>query len=779
MKLFCNRPMTVLCTVFLCAAAGGFFLFWENGSASLLLTVLACLFPVAAGAVVLLLRRGKRRQAAAAIAAVALAALALMQSYMTFAGRYAAFWASSVQKSVVVEGIVTDRRGSGGYLSSFALTVESVDGREAEGQVILTCHYTADLRPGQVISVRATAVSLEESAGDGYMATALLGDGFAAGLVSESEADITLLGEETHNLRVAAGRLRRTLAARLTHLTKDARGLPAALLLGDRSVLDDAVRRDFARAGVSHLLAISGLHMTLLFGLLDVLLRLLRVPRRARALILCPASIGYLILLGFPPSATRAIIMLGMVYISTLISARADGLTSLSLAGALIVLVNPCTVADAGFWMSYLATFGILALSPLWRAPASGRADDSLIRRLLCKLCRAGFTLGAGLLVGIAAMTFTLVAVASVIGELGVLSPIATLLLTPVCGGVLILSLIALPFFGTAAGDGLGHIIEWLCRLMVDCCAYMGDPAWAVVSLRHPAVLPLAAGALLATVILLSVHLSPRWRWAPVLPALILWVGIGGVTAMGMTTAQELPTVTYLQPSSQSDALVLTAGYESMICDLSNGSLTALRAAMREAEDLGATELSVLMLTHYHSRTATTLGTFLAENKVRTVWAPVPTDAEDYYLLLSYIEKADAAGVPLTVYERGEALTVFGGGAVTLQTAALERSVQPVLLLTLDTDTSNPESGTLVYCGSAVFEGTLSDAASAAVAEAEKVIFGNHGPLPKAAFGGSLAYRAGVSVILTEEGDVAGYFDPAPLPADADIWLGQRRMETN
>ena len=57
----------------------------------------------------------------------------------------------------------------------------------------------------------------------------------------------------------------------------ESRGLPSALLLGDKTYLSDSTRRDFSRAGVSHLLAISGLHVTLIFGMLAVFLRLIGV----------------------------------------------------------------------------------------------------------------------------------------------------------------------------------------------------------------------------------------------------------------------------------------------------------------------------------------------------------------------------------------------------------------------------------------------------------------------------------------------------------------------
>lgn len=779
MELFRNRPLFLLCTVFLGVSAGGMFVF-RDGSAGLrwaLFGGLAIACVAAAGIIGRLLWRKRQvRRATVGAIALLLTIVALMQSYGLFAGKQTRQAEALAHKTVNVTAVVTDRRGSGGYLSSFALSPEAVDGESLSGTILLTCHYPADLRPGDMVEITAMALSLEEVAGDGYDATALRGDGYVLGLVSETEDDLTILRTNTEKLPVKAGLLRRTLAARLNLLADGAFGLPSAFLLGDKVALDDTVRRNFARAGVSHLLAISGLHMTLLFGLSEGILCLLRVPKRIRAILLAVLSLAYLILLGFPPSATRAVLMLGVTYLSTLLSARADALTSLGLAGALIVAATPYAVCDAGFWMSYLATFGLLTLAPIlqsFQTPGQEK-DASLPMRGLALIQKLAFGLGVGIL----AMTFTLFIVAAVIGEIGILSPLSTVILTPLCGGILLLSPIALCLFGTAAGDVIGSLIRMIGELMARITASLAEPSWAVISLRHPAVLPLAVGMLVALVVLLSMKIPKKRRSVILLPVLVGWALIGGLIAVENMRAAERPMVSFVQPSSQSDALVLAAGGEGFICDLSNGSLTALRGAMLEAERQGATELAVLMLTHYHSRTASSLGAFFAQEKVRTLWVPYPADAEEYSLLSVYWEKAAAAGVTVSVYRPGDLLTLFGSSTLTLQTSKLKRSVQPVLLLGLDTCPAVAGKGEVVYCGSAVFESELAEEASALVSEADTVIFGNHGPLPKQAFGEALSYRTDVTVtvILSREGDVAGYFDPSALPADAALWWGQKRL---
>ena len=778
MDIFRYRPLFLWCTAFTAASAGGFLLFgvkagMVNGiSAGLLLgLVLACLFLAGVGVCVALTLTHRRRQAVTLVLAVIVSALGLWQSYATFAGAQTRRLASLEGETVTATGVITERRSGEGQLSGFSLELSHVNGVPTDGMAVLNCYYNADLHAGDVVEICATAISLEESAGDGYSAIALLGDGYVFAIQSANETEVTVTDTCRDRLSIRLSEGRRTLVNRL-HLAVDQRvsGLPAALLLGDRTALSDAVQRDFARAGASHILAISGLHMTLLFGLLYAVLRLCRVPRRPRAILLLVAALGYLLTLGFPLSATRAVIMLAFVYLSTLFYLRADSLTSLGVAGVLILVVEPVAAADAGFWMSYLAVLLILSLSPWVDAITSEKHWSESRKPWLTRARRVCLKLIAGILVSVIAVSATLSVVTAVIGEMGVLSPVSTLLMTPLCGAILMLSLVALPLATTPAGHAIGWLIERICILMQDLAATLSEPRWVVVSLMHPAVLPIAVSMLAALLVLLGLRLSARRRWVIALPLLAGWVAIFGVLGISNALSDGLKT-SYIQPSSAADMLVMVEGRDAVICDFSNGSMTSLSMAANEASRRGATEISVLVLTHYHRATSGSLGRLLAREKVRELWMPYPENESDYYFLLDCIEKAEGAGTEVVLYKTGEPLRVFGDGEMTLYTSRLARSTQPVLLLTMDPNPATGRGG-LVYCGSAVFESDLADAAAEVVSMADVVIFGNHGPLTKQPFGEDLAISEHTAIVISAEGDVAAY-----LRTDAtDLWLGQRRF---
>ena len=767
MNVLRHRPLFLCCAVFMLTAVVGYAL------PAVGKWILAILLLLLAGIYVLWkrFRHGRRSCKWIAVVAAVLACVAFLQSHLTFHGETVTRLEGLTHSQVRVEGIVTDRRGTGGNMTSYTLSLTAVEGVKTDGLALLTCYYVSDLQPGFVVDMIATVIPLDEAAGDGYDASILLGDGYVIGLHSETEENVTIVREDGNTASVRMGKLRRALSKRLNLMTKDGLGIPSALLLGDRSMLEDIVKRDFARAGVSHMLAISGLHMTLLFGLLAVLLTWMRCPKRVRAVILGGLALGYLVLLGFPPSATRAVIMLGTVYLSHLCYARADTLTSLGVAGSLILLVTPYAVADGGFWMSFMATLGLAAIMPplgKWLS-IRGMTEHTLRHILL----RGMVKLATGIGVGVVAVSFVLPIQATFMGEMGILSPLSTLLMTPLCALTLVLSLLCLLLGGTPVGGALGMVTETASTVMARLAAWLGDPSWTVVSLNHPLVEAVGILMLVGVLAMLIVKLPARRQGMVLLPIVLGWVALGGILGIHYCVTADQVSATYLQPSSQSDSVVLVGGQRGMICDLSNGSLSALSASAREAEALGATELSVLLLTHYHSRTPGALSSFLSRETVRVLWLPEPETEEEYYLLLACLEKAEDAGVYACMYGKGEALTIFGDGKITVETAYLERSTQPILLVSASFGEGKEN---LLYCGSGVFESTLSARAAALASEAEVIIFGNHGPSVKLPFGGDLHLTEARQILLSEYGNIPAYVDPAAIPDGAEMWLGSCRM---
>jgi competence protein ComEC len=162
------------------------------------------------------------------------------------------------------------------------------------------------------------------------------------------------------------------------------RGLIEALLLGSRSQISEAQRDQLQRTGTSHLIAISGLHIGLAAGfgyLLALLLgKLLApwLPWRAQLVALVGAALAawaYSALAGFSLPTQRALAMLLMLYLTRVLRRDCGGGAILAGAALVVGVLDPLSVRDAGFWLSFVAVASLVlvfagTLSPArrWRA---------------------------------------------------------------------------------------------------------------------------------------------------------------------------------------------------------------------------------------------------------------------------------------------------------------------------------------------------------------------------------------------------------------------------
>lgn len=150
-------------------------------------------------------------------------------------------------------------------------------------------------------------------------------------------------------------------------------GVIKALLLGYRNDLDETVTESFSKTGVVHVLAVSGMHVGIIYMVMAFLFSPLRKFKRGNIFV----SLGIVLLLwlfalvaGFSPSVNRAALMFSVVQFGTLLGRRAHIFNSLAFSALIMIIFNPYVIFQAGFQLSYAAVIGIVV------------ASDSLIRLL-------------------------------------------------------------------------------------------------------------------------------------------------------------------------------------------------------------------------------------------------------------------------------------------------------------------------------------------------------------------------------------------------------------
>lgn len=291
-----------------------------------------------------------------------------------------------------------------------------------------------------------------------------------------------------------------------------AAGILAALAVGDQRAISAEEWRLFNRTGVTHLMSISGLHVTLVSGLAAWLVAFgwrrvpaaaLRLPaRKAAAVAAIVAALGYTLLAGFAVPAQRTFYMVAVVAAALWCGRIASPSRTLALALAVIVAADPWAPLAPGLWLS----FGAVAL--IFYVAQAGRRVMQWIR------------MQWAITVGLAPAALLLFGQVSVAGPLAnaVAIPVVSIVVTPL---VLVAAVMPFPFILETAS----FLVEWLLAFLEWCAALPGalwqqhvPPPWAAAAAIAGAAWLLAPRGVPSRAAGLAL-MAPAFSLAPPAPA--------------------------------------------------------------------------------------------------------------------------------------------------------------------------------------------------------------------------------------------------------------------
>ena len=182
--------------------------------------------------------------------------------------------------------------------------------------------------------------------------------------------DWRLLDSKSKGLYVFANDARQFLLSSLQSngIEGDQYAIASALILGSKDELDFEVKQAYATAGAMHVLAVSGLHVGIIFLLLNTLLSILDTSKKGRvfkAIILLIALWSYALLTGLSPSVLRASTMFSFVILGAVLNRKSSIYNTLAASAFFLLIINPNLLFEVGFQLSYVAVIGIVYLQPL------------------------------------------------------------------------------------------------------------------------------------------------------------------------------------------------------------------------------------------------------------------------------------------------------------------------------------------------------------------------------------------------------------------------------
>ncbi len=353
-----------------------------------------------------------------------------------------------------------------------------------------------------------------------------------------------------------------------------------ALLTGDRSGLSDELNGSFARAGISHILAISGQHFSILVFSIYYILRFTTGKMKLSSFICLFIAVFYTLLVGASPSILRAAIMCCTVFITNILRTRIDSYTALCAAVMLIVIFAPYSVASVSLQLSFMSTLGILTFT------------ESQMPRIKPSFLSKLWTLvSTPVILTIAATIFSVPIILTNFDYISVVSPVSNLAVNFLVTPAMVSAVIAAPAAAlTSSADSMLKVPEFFYNLIVTISDYIASLSFSTVSSE----LPFSGLAIIPSLSLVAAGLL--WRRKRFIRCAVACVAAFAIIIAGCYFGYNHSFVNnglfYVQDDSKNCYVFCNTGNEKLLFDI-KGSQNCSGVIL----DRGVTAIDVYVVT--------------------------------------------------------------------------------------------------------------------------------------------------------------------------------------
>ncbi len=558
-----------------------------------------------------------------------------------------------------VEMTVISKGKQSEYLSEYTVNITKIGEDKTKIRAVALMPFGIELHSGDSVISRTELISPNEKIW-GFTAYDRTNDEkiiLSAVIYDAQKLSILSCGNELSmwdtltqkgGFEIISNRIRETIANEFddtfgTGISPLAKGF----FMNDTSDISTDVSRDFRRCGASHLMAVSGMHITILLGTIDRFLVHFFVDKKIRCAMISILSIGLLIITGFSTSASRAVIMLCITYLHFVLADDEDTVTSLFFAIFVILLVSPYSCFDLGLWMSFLATLGIVTIYSF--------IDEKLPKRnpkkwYLRTLKRLGLGICAIILMTVVSNLFVLPVSWSVFGEVSlvsipvnvILSPVSTLFL---CEIPLVFILCKIPALNVMLLD----LMRYTIKLIVNILRYFSKWDHAVQSLNYvfaDIIIPV-----LIVILIICLVIKLKHKWLMIIPPTAAIFAFG--MCLVLTHIQQPPKAIYAVEGKE-EMIVISENGRSILCDISCESTDMYYESYYLANDVGANKIDSLILAHLsqeHPFILERIGRFTIIDNVQV---PMPKTQAELDIVKDIIESAESIGATVHTYNEEE-----------------------------------------------------------------------------------------------------------------------------
>ena len=636
------------------------------------------------------------------LCALSIACLASCVLSFFYFGVYRASVERRVGEESEVNIFIEDDVSHTGYSSSYNVVID--DGKE-RFRATLECSYPSYFRRSEIYSGKVKFAPFDKYINDYPELTHKASLGIFICALSE-EDNLKYTGSRA-NLRTLSLSLRDRLSEVFDRaLDTEQAGLVKALLLADRGTLNKRIKRNFTALGLSHMLAVSGMHLSILTGFFYVLLRCLRMGKRSRIILTDIFIFAYMLVAGFPASLVRAGATAVAVSLGFFIGKRPDVLTCLCAACSVVCLVNPVSVYDVGFILSVSATFGITLIAEI---------NESFLRR--SRLRGPLKYIYTFLLVSAAALSFTLPCSVLSFSEFTAASLFTGFIFTPAVTAILffaVMLLILSPLTHFAAAAGL------LLNTVTGAAIFLSDRLAAFfpagMSTSYPfIIISVLLFCILLAVIIVKAPKNPAFYALP----LALFVFLTSICAP-ISDRRIADSLTVCEKNG-ADFLTLGSSDKSICIDISPSSgVSRAYAEYVNAHDRYASRYSAYIIANLYNKTPKYIESLTETKFIKKLYIPSGLEQTTLTLLRGSAEKC---GTQIVEYEYGGQINEDGICIKINEPLYLKRSTRPVHRIEV-----GGSNALFCYLGAAYSE------TGAPVPDFPLIVCGSYGPKYKQEF---------------------------------------------
>lgn len=611
MNIFRKRPLSLI----LCIALGVFFLFtFESKTLRILLLALSIL-PL----FITLIPRFKALNHILLRAISISSLIAIIFSFTYFDLYFASY--ERFNERVEITGTITDVSISNSYTRKLTLSTDNIDHKPISRyniNIYLSNTEAATMPIGTKIKFDAT---LHGFSSDSKSYNTSIGiSAYASDIENIEIIDLSVGG-----INSILGHYKEYLSRYITVLTDlDSGALLSALLFGEKDYLSDQVKLDFKRIGISHILALSGMHLAILSFGLGKLLSIFGIKKKARLAITSALVFIYMALTGFSLSVMRAGFMLIISSILFLLSRSRDSITSLVVAVTLICIFDPCAIFSTSLWLSAFATLGIIVLGEYTskHMKKATTAFQKLLRSILIGMLASVFAISATLAIS----TFTF-------GGLSIIGIFTTLIFSIIIEFLMYLGCLRL-LLGRLLP--IGWLISILTKITTTMAEFFSCGEFIYLSTNY---LYISIAVILYTVLFYLFVILPIKNKRLAVISIVVSLGLITVSSAVSTFLKDYDDEIIYMSDSKCDELLIRSKNEVCLINSSQYAKNVAYTSIELLEKANIVYLDKYYITHYSWSIDDELDVLLSSILVEKIYLPAPRN-EDEKTILKVITKS-------------------------------------------------------------------------------------------------------------------------------------------